>query len=39
MRLDADLDRLGPALGAKQAHLLVDETHKTLHPIQDGLNL
>jgi hypothetical protein len=39
MRLDADLDRLGPAQGAKQAHLLVDEARKTLHLIQDGLNL
>ena len=41
MRLDADLDLdgLGLLLAAEHAHLAVDETDETLHPIQNGLNL
>jgi hypothetical protein len=39
MWLDADLDGLGLLLAAMHAHLAVDEAGKTLHTIQNGLNL
>jgi hypothetical protein len=39
MRRHADLDRRRLPLAAMQAHLAVDKADKTLHPIQDGLNL
>ena len=39
MRLQSDLDRLGFPLVTLQAHLAVNEAHKPLHLIQDGLNL
>jgi len=39
MRLDRDLDRERLTLVTMHSHLWVDETHETLHPIQNGLNL
>jgi hypothetical protein len=41
MRLDAnlDLDGLWLLFLAMQAHLAEYESHKMLHPIQNGLNL
>src|SRR5215467_2074828 len=39
MRRHRDLDRLRAALRATHTHRLVNESHKTLHLIQDGLNL
>ncbi len=39
VRLHRDLDRERPTRVTMHAHLLVDETHEMLHPIQNGLNL
>jgi hypothetical protein len=39
MRLQTDFDRFDLASSPHQPHLLVYEPNKTLHPIQDGLNL
>jgi hypothetical protein len=39
MRLDRDLDRERSSLVRMHAHLLINEAHETLHPIQNGLNL
>src|SRR5487761_178010 len=38
MRLDGNLDGERVAL-TLHSHLVIDETHKMLHPVQDGLNL
>jgi len=38
MRLENHFDRERSAL-VLQAHLVVDEPHEMLHPVQDGLKL